>query len=226
MRPSGPASGYRSSALDSFEARITEGDRVGEAADAVTALLNNPSVGGVSNVAVKPEQPAEPTIDSTARLFSPTVRQTPVTLTFDARYEQWGDFFRACARCRRRSISRESKIAPGASRPAGLMRAKVSLLAFHRPGVVARREEVQEKPGAGREARTRLMREPDPVVTGILVSGGRRSALIDGRLVRTGDRLPAGVVQDIEPDAVVIVAPDGQIRRLQIARPGIGTQPR
>jgi Tfp pilus assembly PilM family ATPase len=67
---------------------------------------------------------------------------------------------------------------------------------------------------------------PDPVVTGILVSDGRRVALVDGRIVQAGDRLQAGVVQSIELDAVVISGPDGQTRRLRLERRVFGSDTR
>jgi len=223
-----PAPATTTSVLDAFEARATEGDRVGEVVDGITAALKSPSAGGVANLFIATGESGDGPIDSIAGPVSRNVWHTPVTVTFDAQYEQVGRFFSSLRALPATFDLQGVEIAPAASRPAGLMRAKVSLLAFHRPGLVARREEVAKQPpaGAGRKHAPASAREPDPVVTGILVSGGRRSALIDGRLVRTGDRLPAGVVQSIEPDAVVIAAPDGQIRRLQIARPGIGTQPR
>ena len=63
---------------------------------------------------------------------------------------------------------------------------------------------------------------PDPVVTSILFSEGRRIARADGRIVGPGDRLGTGVVQSIEPGAVVIVEPDGRTRRFEIVRPVVG----
>lgn len=63
---------------------------------------------------------------------------------------------------------------------------------------------------------------PDPVVSSILVSSGRRVAIVDGQIVRAGDRLAAGVILDIEPDAIVLDGIDGQRRRVELIRPGIG----
>ena len=40
-------------ALDTFDARTTEADRVGDVADALSALLKSPAVGGVSNVSIE-----------------------------------------------------------------------------------------------------------------------------------------------------------------------------
>jgi hypothetical protein len=56
-------------------------------------------------------------------------------------------------------------------------------------------------------------------VTSILLSGGRRAAIVDGRVVREGDQLRAGIIREIMADALVIVDPDGRERRVAIARP-------
>jgi hypothetical protein len=211
------------SVFEAFEARAMEGDRVGEVVDGITAALKSPSAGGVANSFIATGEPGDGPIDSIVGPFSRDVWHTPVTVTFDAQYEHIGRFFSSLRALPATFDLQGVEIAPAASRPAGLMRAKVSLLAFH----TKPRAPLAKQPAAG-TGRNRAMasaREPDPVVTGILVSGARRSALIDGRLVRTGDSLRAGVVQSIEPDAVVLAGPDGQIRRLQIARPVIGTQP-
>jgi hypothetical protein len=64
-------------------------------------------------------------------------------------------------------------------------------------------------------------KEPDPVVTSILFSSGRRVAMVDGRIVRAGDQVRTGIIRDIEAAAVVIVGRDGRERRVAIARPVI-----
>jgi hypothetical protein len=51
------------SALDEFSARTMEGDGVGEVADALTAVLNSPAVGGASC----PSRPARPRTPSPTR---------------------------------------------------------------------------------------------------------------------------------------------------------------
>jgi len=61
--------------------------------------------------------------------------------------------------------------------------------------------------------------EPDPVVRSILVSGDRRLALMNGRIVSVGDPIGTAVVRAIEPGAVVIATVDGKIRRIELARP-------
>jgi hypothetical protein len=59
----------------------------------------------------------------------------------------------------------------------------------------------------------------DPVVSGILVSGDRRVALIAGRVVSPGDLIGTSVVRSIEPDGIIIVTADGQTRHIGLGRP-------
>lgn len=225
------------SALDEFDARTTEGERVGEVADAMTAVLNGPAVGGVSNLSIETEAPGVVPVDSMARLFSQTVVQTPVTVTFDARYEQIGRFFWNLRVLPTTFDLQSVELTPGAASRGGFMRAKVSLLVFHRPETVASRLAprthvvdvmtapqwtrdpfaTQSRPVSDRPA---APTQPDPVVSSILFSTGRRVAIVDGRIVRPGDRVGTGVVRSIESDAVVIAGPDGE-RRVAIARPVI-----
>jgi hypothetical protein len=116
------------------------------------------------------------------------------------------------------------------------MRAKVSLLVFHREKTTVDAVTTTEGPRDPPAKQTRApaapdravasAAQPDPVVTSILFSSGRRVARVDGRIVGPGDRLRAGVVHTIEPDAVVIVDTAGRARRFEIERPviGIGTR--
>ena len=90
---SGPTVVEQVSALDEFAARTGQADGVEEAVDALTAVLDSPAVGGVSNVSIQTGAPEDVPTDATVRLFSQTMKQTPVTLTFDARFEQIGRFF-------------------------------------------------------------------------------------------------------------------------------------
>ena len=232
-------------APDEFEMRTAEGDRVGDVIAAIKASLNSPAVGGVSHLLVATGEPGDGPVDSTVVPASQKVRHTPVTLTFEARYEQIGRFFN---NLRALPTTFDLRDVDLTSHPAstGLMKAKVSLLVFHRPGATAGgvppqprtvdavappkalRDPVTKEPAAAAVGRrtSGLPAQPDPVVTGILVSGGRRVALVDGRIVRTGDRLPAGIVQSIDPDAVVIAGPGGQTRRLLLEKRGIERQTR
>jgi len=225
-------------ALDIFDARTTEGDRVGDMADALSVLLNSPAVGRVSNLSIETGVPAEPRADSPARLFSPTVVHTPVTVMFDARYEQIGRFFWNLRVLPTTFDLQSVELTPGVASRGGLMRAKVSLLVFHRPektvpASMLRPEQVDvvtapewtRDPFAkisSRDAdRPVALAQPAPVVSSILLSGGRRMAIIDRRIVRPGDRVGAGVVRSIERDVVVIADAGGRERRLAIARPVI-----
>src|SRR5688572_7263763 len=122
------------SALAAFEARISKSGGARAAADMLTAVLNSPEVGGVSNIAVETGRPEDADSGSTARLFSQTVKQTRVTLTFDARYEQIEQFFRNLRVPPAIFELQSAELTPGRAPGSGLMRAKVSLLVFHRPG--------------------------------------------------------------------------------------------
>ena len=242
-----PVNTATASRVDAFEAHATKGDRVAELVDGITAALRSSSAGGVTNLFITTGETGDGPIDSILGPLSRDVWHTAVTVTFDAPYEQIGRFFSNLRVLPATFDLRGVEITPPVASPAaGLMRAKVSLLVFHRPGMIARPEAPQTRSaealnapgrtgaslskqlpsGAGRGRTHTFSEEPDPVVTGILVSDGRRTALVNGRLVRTGDRLPAGVVQSIELDAVVIAGPGGQIRRVQMARPGSGVEPR
>ena len=226
------------SALELFDARTTEGERIGDVADSLTAALNSPAVGGVSNVSIETGAPEKTASDSIARLFSPTVVQTPVTVTFDARYEQIGRFFWNLRVLPTTFDLQSVELTPGDPSPGGVMRAKVSLLAFHRPERVAPRlappaqsVDVITVPKWGRDpfaqrprpaaVRPGLPPQPDSVVSSILFSRDRRVAIVDGRVVRPGDRVRAGVIRSIEPDAVVVADPAGRERRIALERPVI-----
>ena len=201
-------------ALDTFDARTTEADRVADVVDALSALLKSPAVGGVSNVSIETGVPAEPPIDSMARLFSPTVVYTPVTVMFDARYEQIGRFFGNLRVLPTTFDLQSVELTPGLASRGGLMRAKVSLFVFHRPGTTAR---------PAPAPRTRMVpvaaAQPAPVVSSILYSSGRRLAIVDGQIVRAGDRVRSGVVRSIEPDAVIVGEASGVERRFALKRP-------
>lgn len=57
---------------------------------------------------------------------------------------------------------------------------------------------------------------PDPIVDSILYGPDRRLALIGHRIVRVGDRVDAGVIEAIEPKAVLVRRPSGELRRVQL----------
>lgn len=222
------------SALEQFE-----GDP-GEVAEALRGLLNSPAVGGVANLSIEIGAPSGGPIESMVGVFSPKVMHTRVTMTFDARYEQIRRFFWNLrvlpATFDLQSL--ELTPAPGAA----LMHATASLLVFHRPEPQPSRRASRPQMVAGMTAPERGRDQPatalrrdavmtpasaaagqhDPVVSSILISGGRRVALVDGRVVRPGDRVRADVVQSIESDAVIVASAGGPARRLEIGRPVIG----
>ena len=207
-------------------------DRAREAVDALTAALNGPAVGGVSNLS----------ISAGAR----NAAETPVAVAFEARYEQIGRFLWNLRELPAAFDLQSIELTPRAGSGSGLLQAKMSLLVFHGPGAkVPARATVRAVAGSAPEfgrdpfARstpaaavpTRVVSPatpagPAPMVTSILFSEGRRVARVDGRIVGPGDRLGSGVVDAIEPEAVVVVEPGGWTRRYEIARPALGNMPR
>jgi hypothetical protein len=211
-----PAGSIEAAAVDEFAARAARAERPGDLAEVLTDMLNGPAAGGVSNLHIATG--AEGSAGS------------PVTVMFDARLEQIVRFLRSLRALPARIDLPNVEI--GAVSPrTGLARANVSLLVSAAPGqpvatpapmaAVAAPERAREKrrtpPPAAAPA-------PAPVVSSILISDGRRLARVDGRIVGPGDRVPAGTVQSIEPDAVVFAGPDGRLRRVEIVRPGVGAR--
>ena len=211
-----PSSIVESAAVDGFAARAARVERPGDLVDVLTDMLNGPAVGGVSNLLI------ERGTDGAAG--------TPVTLTFDARFEQIVRFVRTL-RALPANIDLPTVEVGAVSSRTGLARANVSLLVSAAPGQVVAAPvspAIVAVPEPAREGvrirRSATASPPAPVVSSILISDGRRLARVDGRIVGPGDRLRAGVVQSIEPDAVVIAGPDGRSRRVEIARPGVGAR--
>ena len=235
---SGPSVVEQASVLNEFAARTRQSDGVDEAVDALTAVLDSPAVGGVSNVSTQTGAPEDVPMAATVRLFSQTMKQTPVTLTFDARFEQIGRFFWNLRVLPTAFHLQSVELMPAEGLRAGMMRAKVSLLVFHEIEASTLRQVSAEQPvdvitppqwardpfANARRPRvpaTPPAAEPDPVVTSILFSSGRRVAIVDGRIVSAGDRVRTGTIRVIEPDAVVIVDTAGRERRAALARPAL-----
>jgi Tfp pilus assembly PilM family ATPase len=65
----------------------------------------------------------------------------------------------------------------------------------------------------------------DPVIQCILYAPDRRLALIGGHVVRVGDRVDAGVIADIEPKAVIVRRPSGELRRVEVTKTIGGAMP-
>lgn len=55
--------------------------------------------------------------------------------------------------------------------------------------------------------------EADPVVGAILFSPERKLAIVNGKIVAVGDRLPSGIVSDITRDAILVRDSSGDERR-------------
>lgn len=225
----------RASALDEFNARIGESARVREVVGALSRVLDSPAVGGVSNLSIETGSSVDGAHDAMVGLFSREIAYTPVIVTFHARYEQIGRFFWNLRALPTIVDVHAVELTPAGASRAGLTRAKVSLHVFHRAGAAVaattpprmvdvatppqwKRDpfDVKASPADQRVATQSLA---VPVVTSILVSRGRRLARVDGRIVRPGDRLASGVIQSIEPDAVVIADARGVTRRVEIERP-------
>lgn len=199
---------------------------------AITSLAKSPAVGGVTNLSVEMAAP-----DGTA--------QTPVTVMFDAPYAQIGRFFWNLRTLPAIFEVRSVEIEPARS-PSTSMRAKIVLVGFKRataapPAVTAppvlQTVDMSTAPGWRRNpfpvrasepgsARQIVLAEkpaerPDPVVKSILFSASRQVALVDGRVVKTGDRVGPLFVQSIEPDGVVLATADGLRKRIGLDRPTI-----
>ena len=235
----------QASALEEFDARTVDGGEAGDIADALVAVLNSPSIGGVLNLSIETGAAGSGPRDSMMRVFARPVVHTPVTATFDARYEQIGRFFWNLRVLPTifdlQSLELGPAPGPQGRQPGRLMRAKVSLLAFHRPRGAMGAAESKPQPvdvitppmwvqdpfargarsaGALAQSATATM-QPEHVVSSILISGGRSVARIDGRVVHRGDRVRGGVVHAIDADAVTIVAENGRVRRVRLERPPV-----
>jgi hypothetical protein len=62
---------------------------------------------------------------------------------------------------------------------------------------------------------------PDPVVNGILFSASRQVAVVNGRVVKPGDRVGPLFVRAIERDGVILTTASGLRRRVALDRPAI-----
>jgi len=229
------------SALGQFDSRTADTDSAGAVAQVLDALLDSPAVGGVKDLAIETGTSVEGSLDPRIGLFGRQLVSTPVTLSFDARYDQIGRFFWNLRMLPTTFELRSVELTPGS---AASMHASVVLLAVHRKAPaqppmrqappmtadLASAPEWKRNPFTAAPARSTaparplrvLPAEPVPVVSSILFSSGRRVALIDGRIVRAGDRVGSAVVRSIEVDTVVLVTAEGRERRLELDRPVFG----
>jgi Tfp pilus assembly protein PilO len=196
-------------AVEHFVVLARKLDRADDLVDVLTELSNSSVVGGVSNLH--------------SRTSSLGNSRTLITLTFDARYEQIVRFFRAMGALPPSVTVQSVEISAEPSSP-GLRHMNVSLLAS--PGGETTLSPKEKPPRGSAAPRQAESHQPDHVVSSILISNGRRVARVDGRIVGPGDRLRAGVVESIEPDAIVLTGPDGRPVRIGIERPANGRRTR
>jgi len=191
------------------EARATDIDDPPELAKAISGLIDSPIVGGVTNLSIQAGEMA----------------YAPLTINFDARYEQISRFLR---NLRTLPPTFELRSVELTQRRETSMHAEIVLLELSRNVPTSEMKPFTASPEPRPPIRSRRVRveppAPDPIVTSILFSSGRRVALIDGRIVEAGDRVGLATVQSIDADGVVIVRADGEIRRLGLGRPVIRTQ--
>jgi hypothetical protein len=72
---------------------------------------------------------------------------------------------------------------------------------------------VETKPSTEKTA------EPELVVGSILYSAQRRLAIVNGRIVRVGDRVGSAIVRDIEARAVIVESSGGARQTLELRMP-------
>lgn len=209
LRDATPASSP--SAPRSFDVR-TAADLV----EAVTTVAASQSVGGVDQLSVQ-------------------VHGAAVTASFDARYAQLDEFFSSLDGIAGTYDITYVDIVQKRNSP--LMRATVEFLvrgqAVTAPDVPVVADaslelEKRGRPGkrstapfsAAPEKGAVLLFPPAPVVRTILFSSQQKSAVVDGRIVRPGDRVGTSTVQSIEADTVVLVSDSGLVKRLALESSG------
>lgn len=62
-------------------------------------------------------------------------------------------------------------------------------------------------PAAATDQQPEVQTEPDVVVAAILMAANRRVAMVNGKIVRPGDKIGVITVVDITPDSVVVDSP-------------------
>lgn len=225
------------SAKHEFEIRTSKEDPTSAAVEAIVSLANSPSVGGVINLSVETAVAIEGPIDPRIALFQQSVAYTPISVTFDASYDRIGRFFWNLRTLPSTFELRSVELTPAPAR--ALMRARLVLFVFQRvtrnQQAPARSSNLQmvdiktapkwsrdpfhAEPDAIKALSAAPASPPEPTVFSILVSGQRRIALIDGRIVRVGDLVGSSVVRAIDQDSVVLITAAGHTQRLTLDRP-------
>lgn len=250
---SGASSGE--SAAREFEIRIPDENRVLDVLRTLTQLASSPSVGKLEALVIEAGSPGvDAAPDPRLTLFGSPVSGTPVTMSFEASYEQLGRFFWHLRALPTTVDVRSIDVSPAPQ--SSLLRVEMVLLAFHRAGLPTRLPLSEPRSNGGQSRRPALTSDlaqlatappavdvtnapswprdlfrpsapppavaevtPDPVVQTILYSPQRSVALVDGKIVKVGDRLGTGSVIAIERDAVVIETPSGSRKRLALRSP-------
>lgn len=218
-----------------FEIRTSDGDRTSDVADAIVSLANSPSVGGLANLSIETAAAIEGSVDPRIALFQQPVAHTPMTVTFQASYERIRRFFWNLHTLPSTFELRSVELIPAPA--TALVHARVVLFVFHRVNsnkqAPVRASNAPLDPPRASNARRRTEADrvkalsaapvPEPTVYTILISGQRRIALIDGRIVRVGDRVGSSLVRAIDQDSVLLITAAGETMRLTLERPQIAS---
>ena len=229
------------SAVRAFAIRIANDDRVSDVLRTLTQLASSPSVGKLEGLVIEAGSPGEDaTTDPRLTLFGSPVSGTPVTMSFEASYERLGRFFWNLRALPTTVDVRSIDVGPVPQ--SSLLRVKLVLLSLYRldrgpsqqPALSPHVAQLAAPPAVDVTSAPRWPRDlfrssapavaaaevtPDPVVQTILYSPLRSLALVDGKIVKVGDRLGAGSVTAIERDAVLIATPSGGRKRLALRGP-------
>jgi hypothetical protein len=183
-------------------------------AETIRSLANSPAVGGVKNLSVVSGASDE--------------SGGPVTVAFDAEYAQIGRFLSNLRSLPAAFDVRSFEIEPANSATPGLMSARIILFMLKSGAVPAPPAPVAapvvQRVAAPRRPSKVITPEPfvpDPVVNGILFSASRQLAVLDGHVVKPGDRVGPLFVRAIERDGVILTTASGLKRRVALDRPGI-----
>lgn len=236
-----------------FEIRTSEEDQTSDIADAIVSLANSPSVGGVTNLSIETAAAVDGPIDPRIALFRQPVAYTALTVTFDASYDRIGRFFwnlrtlpstfelrsveltpaPATALMHTRLVLfvfhrlKPNQQAPVRASNAQVVDVKTApkwrrdpFRAFFDPSTGSGSSRAESRDD---KLRTVGAPAPEPTVYAILISGQRRIALIDGRIVRVSDRVGSSLVRAIDQDSVLLITAAGETMRLMLERPQIAS---
>jgi hypothetical protein len=230
-----PAPAIHNAAQREFQDLVPVEDRSSEVADALRRLLKNSNVGGAGNVSIETGVVSRPSdaLESRIKSFDGPIAYRPLTVTFDARTAQLRQILSGLRAMPTIVELRGVEIAPA---PSGtVMRTRLALFVYQRSEGGAQAAAVPAPPpiapllAGARPALESVPKatspvasfEPEPVVHTILFSSEHKVALVDGRIVRAGDRLGSGRVLAIEQNAVVFVTDAGLVKRLVLEQPQI-----